>query len=146
MNGVLALPHPTGMGTRRPSKWGTQSGRCAAKLALQGIPGQVAPTRLGHIPHQVAVKEVIMKRIILLVLMSLPTWVQAAGLYDRYMGGGTPYYGEYIYINPPPEVLPYSPYHERYYRNYELNKRRYETPRGDKYRRPEPKGWSGRIR
>ena len=87
-----------------------------------------------------------MKRIILVLVLSFPTWVQAYGLYDRYMGGSTPHYGDYIFINPPPEVLPYSPYHERYYRNYELNKRLYENQRDDRYRQQEPRGWSGRIR
>jgi hypothetical protein len=39
----------------------------------------------------------------------------------QWQGYGTQFHGQYCYINPPAEVLPYAPYHERYYRNYELN-------------------------
>jgi hypothetical protein len=43
-----------------------------------------------------------------------------------------------------PDTAPYSPYHERYYRNYELNRKRYEVRREETPREPQ-KGVRGMI-
>ena len=84
-----------------------------------------------------------MKRTILLTLLLVPL-ACTAQWGPRSYGPGPSFQGKYRYINPPPEALPYSPYHERYYRNYELNRKRYEPRREDPPRLPQ-KGVRGMI-
>ena len=77
-----------------------------------------------------------MTRIILLILWLAPL-ISMAQWGPQWQGYEPQLQGQYRYINPPAEALPYSPYHERYYRNYELNRKRYEPRREDDPRVPQ---------